>query len=119
MDEYDDTDFFEPESEIINLTKATDATYLNLDPYTLSLYNISVLKKCIKIGYNVNKQNSNGITLLHCYARKNPSKSVINTVKYLLEYKADPTILTRKGISVLDIAMKYNPQMAKLLKNLK
>lgn len=98
MEEYDDTDFFEPESEIINLTKATDATYLNLDPYTLSLYNISVLKKCIKIGYNVNKQNSNGITLLlvklpwprpgSC-ARKNPSKSVLNTVKYLLEYKAD------------------------------
>lgn len=113
--EFDDNDLFEKGSSILDLTKANAGTFKNLDPYTLSLYNNSVLKKAIKLGYNVNKQNSNGVTLLHCYARKNPAGRILNAVKFLLENDANRLILTHKGISVLDIAMKYNHPMAKML----
>jgi len=115
-DHFDDNDLFENDDvTVINLTKADTITWLNLDPYTLSIYNSSALKKAIKLGYDVNKQNKNGVTLLHCYARKNPSKSVMNSVKLLLENGANPLILTHKKISVLDVAMKYNQPMAKML----
>lgn len=113
--QFDDNDLFENGTGIIDLTKANTNTWLNLDPYTLSIYNISVLKKAIKLGYDVNKQNTNGVTLLHCYARKKPSNSVMKSVKLLLENKANPLILTHKGISVVDIAMKYNQPVADML----
>ncbi|ARF12296.1 ankyrin repeat protein [Klosneuvirus KNV1] len=114
--QFDDNDLFENDDmTVINLSKADTTTWLNIDPYKISIYNISTLKKAIKLGYNVNKQNKNGVTLLHCYARKNPSKSVMNSVKLLLEHGANPLILTHKQISVVDIAMKYNQPMAKLL----
>lgn len=114
--DFDDNDLFENDGTgIINLTKANTNIWLNMDPYTLSIYNISALKKAIKLGYDVNKQNKNGVTLLHCYARKSPSKHVMNAVKLLLEHGASPLILTHKRISVVDIAMKYNPSIAKML----
>jgi hypothetical protein len=114
--EFDDNDLFENNSSTaLDLSKATADTYKTLDPYTLSIYNISVLKKAVKLGYDVNKTNKHGVSLLHCYARKNPSKSNMNTVKYLLDQGASPFLLTNKGISVLDIAMKYNQPVAKLL----
>lgn len=100
---------------IPDLTKATADTYKKLDPYTLSVYNINVLKKAISLGYDINKTNRYGVTLLHCYARKCSYNSVKSTVKYLLDNGASPLMLTNKGISVLDIAMKYNRKVAKLL----
>lgn len=115
MNNFDDNDLFENGTGIIDLTKASTTTWLTLDPYKLSIYNISVLKRAIKLGYDVNKKNKNGVTLLHCYARKKQSNSVMKSVKLLLENGADPLILTNKGISVLDIAMQYNHQVAKLL----
>lgn len=113
--EFDDNDLYEENSNILDMTNVTNDQYINIDPYTLSLYNISVLKKALKLGYDVDKQNNKGVTLLHCYVRKKPTRSVMNRIKLILSYGAIPFIPTKKCVCVLDIAMRYNRPIAKML----
>ena len=115
----DDSDFEDLDGPqlISTLRRMSVDEIKNLHPGAVSIYNLSGLKFIIKKGYNVNTQSPKGLTLLHYYAKKNPLKSTEVAVKFLLENGIDPTIITKKGLTALNIATLYNKKVAKLLIN--
>lgn len=112
-DDFDDLDF--SGGHIINLNTISDNELHNLEPQTVSMYNLSALKNIIKRGYPINKQSKDGLTLLHYYARHTPKTSSSNAVKFLLEKGADKTIKSNGGSTAFDIAIQFNKPVAKLL----
>mgnify|MGYP003337774630 CR=1 FL=1 len=66
----------------------------------IAMYNVSMLKRIISSGYNLNKKNSKGETLLHLYAYKGDSLAI----KYLLEAGAKVNIKDSFGKTPLDYA---------------
>jgi ankyrin repeat protein len=107
-------DMYSDVDKLIDLRKASNDKLKNFDPYSLSHYSVSIIRKALRYGYDINKQDSRGYTLLHWCTKHQPS-TVRNVLKFILENGADLSIVSHKGYSVMDIAIEYNQMFAKYL----
>lgn len=111
-----DDDFIREEP--INLNQSSDDQIKNLGPGVVSAYNLSALKYIIKKGYDINKTNVNGLSILHYYAQKKPSTATLNAVKYLIKEGANRHIISNNGYTAIDVAKIYNKPIFNYLSKL-